>query len=330
MLRIIYPTKNLITMKAVLLAAGKGKRLSPITEKLPKQMIKIAGKPILEYVIEYLIQLNFDNVCIIISPQSEQIKKYFGDGTNYGIKITYIYQKEQKGTAHATNLAKDFVGQDGFLLYLADTIIPNIHEDFLQKITSNKFEVEILSSKITEEKSNSVGNILLDGDLVTKITEKSITTGTKLGWGGIAFFKSNLIFKMIEKLNPSVTGEYEITDAMNDILLIEKKIRNHICTSFIDTGTLKGLLNLMRYLFVNKNDSPFKIDLPILSNPIYIGKNCKFGKNTIIGPVVSIGNNVSIGDNTIIKNSIILDDVIIPSNQKISDSILSNEHQLSL
>jgi len=316
-------------MKAVLLTAGKGERLFPITTNLPKQMISIAGKPILEYVIEHLIRLNFDNICLVIGHKGEKIEKYFGNGSRYGIKITYVYQRKQKGTAHATYLTKDFVGQDGFLLYLADTIIPSGLEDFLQKINPNKFEVELLSSAITQEKTKFVGNILINGDLVTKISEKSRLDKTQLGWAGIAFFKSNLIFKMIEKLNPSATGEYEITDALNNILL-EKKIRNYICTSFIDTGTLKGLLNLMRFLFLDKKDAYFKTDLAILSNHIFVGDNCEFGKNTIIGPMVSIGDNVCIGNNTTIKNSIILDNVKIPSNQKISGSILSSEHQLYL
>ncbi len=316
-------------MKAVLLAAGVGTRLFPITSNLPKQMIKIVGKPILEYILEYLIQLNFDSICLVIGYNGEKIEEYFGDGSRYGIKIIYVYQIEQKGTANATYLAKDFVGQDGFLLYLADTIIPNSLEDFLQKIISNKFEIELLSSEIPKEKTDFVGNILINGDLVTKISEKSELDNTKLGWAGIAFFKSNLIFKMIEKMNLSATGEYEITDAMNGILL-EKKIRNHKCASFIDTGTLKGLLSLMKFLLQKKKVCHTIPILSTISSPVYIGKNCKFGKNTIIGPMVSIGDNVNIGNNTIIKNSIILDGVLIPSNQKISDSVLSNDHQLSL
>ena len=314
-------------MKAVLLAAGKGERLFPITHNLPKQMISIAGKPVLEYIIEKLIGLNFDNICLVIGHKGEKIKEYFGDGSRYGIKINYVYQKEQKGTAHATYLAKDFVGQDKFLLYLADTIISSGLDDFLQKINSNDFEVEILSSVVSQEKTESVGNILINGDLVTKISEKSKLNTAPLGWAGIAFFKSNLIFKIIEKLNPSVTTEYEITDALNNILQ-KKKIKNHKCT-FIDTGTVEGLLNLMKFLFLDKTYDYSKTDSKILLDPVYIGKNCKFGKNIIIRPMVSIGDNVSIHDTTI-KNPIILDDVIIHSNQKIFDSILSNNYKLSL
>jgi glucose-1-phosphate thymidylyltransferase len=327
MLRIIYWTKKSTTMKVVLLAAGKGKRLSPITEKLPKQMIKIVGKPILEHIIQYLAKHNFDDICIIIGHQSEQIKKYFGDGSNFGVKITYVYQKEQKGTAHATYLSKNFVGQDNFLLYLADTIIPNDLNNFLQK-TSKNFDIEILSSDVNKEKSNSVGTISYKGDgLVTEILEKNNVDGVVLAWAGIALFKSNKIFKTIEELQPSIREEYEITDAINNLIQNGSQVRHHRYFSFIDAGTVKGLLDLQKFLLKEKK-SELQSSSIILSNTVYIGENCKFGKNLTIGPFVSIGNNVIIEDNIIIQNSIILDNSRIDSNTKIMDSILFNENQI--
>jgi len=313
-------------MKVVLLAAGKGERLYPITNEIPKQMIKIGGKPILEYILEKLISLNFNDICIVVGHNGVKIKQYFKDGARFGIKISYVFQQEQNGTANATYLAKDFVGNNPFLLYLADTIIPNDLEHFLQNVTFDNSDVTLLSSKISPNQTKSVGNILVNDGIVKEISEKSQIEGTKFGWAGLAFFKSHLIFKTIENLHLSRTKEFEITEAIGNMLRDGKIIKNFQCSSFIDTGTLNGLCNLMKFLLKDNYET---LSTQII-NPVYVGKNCKFGKNTKIGPQVSVGDNISIGENTILKNSIILDDTNILPNQKISYSILSPNHKISL
>lgn len=320
--RIIYLIKFHTIMKAVLLAAGKGIRLSPITEKLPKQMIKIAGKTILEYVINNLAQNNFKDICIVVGHENNQIKQYFGDGSQFGVNITYVIQNEQKGTAHAALLTKDFVGNNEFLLYLADTIITEDLNIFLKNCQTD-FDVKIISSKVNKEKSDSVGKIhFKDNDIVTKISEKSSSDSIILAWAGIAYFKSNQIFKVIEKLKTSIRNEYEIVDAFNNFINEGKKINQYQCNSFIDTGTVQGLLDLQQYLFKINQFNP--------SKNIFIGNNCNIKNEFLIGPFVSVGNNVIIKNNIIIQNSIIMDDVTINSDKIIKDSILFGDYIIHL
>ena len=159
-------------MKAVLLAAGKGIRLRPITDKIPKQMIKIAGKPLLEYIINDLVSCGFDKICIVIGHHGDQIKEYFLDGKKFNAKIQYVEQRKFKGTADATRHTKKFVNNESFLLYLSDTMIPNF-DDILKNLLKSNEDVEILSTKILHSQLQKVGNIQInDKNYVTKIIEK--------------------------------------------------------------------------------------------------------------------------------------------------------------
>jgi glucose-1-phosphate thymidylyltransferase len=311
-------------MKAVLLAAGKGERLQPLTNKISKQMITIAGKPFLEYVINDIVRLGFDDICIVIGHLGNQIQDYFKDGRKFNAKIRYVTQKEFKGTADATNYAREFVGSDKFLLYLTDTLIPGL-ENYLKNMLNQDPEIEILSAKIDDSEISSAGNIELDGDYVKEISEKPKHSKSNLAWAGIALFKSNLIFKIIENLKPSFRGEYEITDAMNQVLQNNKKIKNHICERYIDSGTPKGLIEATKFILSNNNlTQNFSKSQVSTIEPIYVGKNCVIGEGSNIGPFVSIGNNVTIGRSVTIEESLILDESNIESNQNIKKSIISS------
>ncbi|MDC1136659.1 sugar phosphate nucleotidyltransferase [Nitrosopumilus sp.] len=316
-------------MKVVLLSAGLGKRLEPITYSIPKPMIPISGKPILGYIIDDLKKLGFTDFCIVIGHLGEKIKQYFGDGTNFNVKISYVEQEIFSGTATATKLAKNFVNDSPFLLYLADTIIPKNLRNYIQNMINSNFEINLLSSQINSSEIGNVGNIEVKNECVSKISEKTLSSKSNLAWAGIAFFKNNYIFKMIEQLSPSQRGEFEITDAMNLVLENNVKIGNFTCDGYIDAGTISGLLELNTFILnlqqrTTQNSSN-------IHYPVYIGNQCTIGKNVELGPSVSIGDGVNIGDNVKIKNSLIFNNSKISSNQNISNSIIDdNQNILSL
>ena len=235
-------------MKAVILSAGEGKRLKPTTDFMPKTMIKISGKPIIEYIINDLLKFGFNEICIVIGHRGNQIKSYFGDGTKLNAKISYVVQKELKGTANATNSARNFVCEEPFLLHLGDAINPGALEENIENMLNNDADINILSTPILPSKVSKVGNIETDGNNVIRITEKSPKSKSNLSWAGVAVFKSNFIFKIIDKLQPSLSGEYEITEAMNNALSYGFKIRNHVCKKSIDAGTMNGLEEVSKYI----------------------------------------------------------------------------------
>lgn len=309
-------------MKVILLAAGLGKRLEPVTSSVPKPMIVISGKPILEYIINDLKNTGFTDFCIVVGHLNEKIKKYFGDGTAFGIKITYVEQKNFSGTASATKLARNFVGDESFLLYLADTVIPKNLTNHLKKMIKSNYQMSLLSSKILPSQIGNVGNIEVENNNILKITEKDFSTKAHLGWSGIAFFTNNYIFKIIEKLNLSKRGEFEITDAFNLSLTNKVKIGNFTCEGYVDAGTISGLLELNK-IILNQEKTVIKNN-SIINSPVYIGKRCNIGKNVKLGPFVSIGDDVDVGDDVILKNSVILSNSKILPKEEIFDSVVDD------
>jgi NDP-sugar pyrophosphorylase family protein len=303
-------------MKAILLAAGLGNRLLPITESIPKPMIKIADKPILEYILNNLITAGFDDFCIVVGHQANQIKNHFKNWNKSGIKITFVTQNSLLGTADALSCAKNFVHNENFLVYLSDTLIPNL-PNILNKIKNNDSDISLISSQNYSNPSNSIGNIVTTGNIVTHISEKSNSSNSTLAWAGIAFFKDNSIFDVIKKLTLSKTDEYDITEAMNLMLKNKKIIQNFTCDEFIDCGTLDGLLNGLSFI-VSK--------IPNLS---YVSKDCILGTNVTIEQNVSIGKNCKIGNNVKLSNCILLDDTFIENNKEIENMVIGGNKILN-
>jgi len=315
-------------MKAILLAAGKGERLFPLTKEICKPMIKIAGKPILEYIIEDLERCGFDDLYIIVGYKKEQIINYFQ--LRNSSKIQFIEQKKFKGTADATFHAKEIVENDDFLLYLSDTIIPNFQQYF-NKMLNSQNDIDLISAKIDPSKVSSTGNIEVSENLVTRIIEKPTNALSNLAWAGVSFFKTNYIFELINSQTLSKKGELDITETMNLALEQKLTIQNHTCEKFLDAGTIQGLVDIMKFVLTHRFSSRYteQYSSQIHSkNPISIGNDCSFGKNNFVGPYVSIGDNVIIGDNVEIQNSLILDNAKINDNAKIKNSIVFNNQIL--
>ncbi len=311
-------------MKAVLLAAGKGKRLYPVSENLSKLMIVINGKPFLEYVINDLISIGISDICIVIGHFGKQIKDHFGNGQKFGVNIEFVEQKELLGTANALYCVKNFVGKNPFLLYLPDTILSDSLTTYYDKIVKTNSEVHILVSKVSRENISNVGTIETDGNKIIKINEKSPHSSSNLAWAGIAIFRSNLIFNVIDKLSLSTRGEYEITEAMNEILNLKKDIEFQVSDKFLDLGTPKGLLEVMKFL-LNRNhvSKPDKNKNIKFIQPVFVGKNCLICDGCTIGPFVSIEENVQIKNNISINNSLILNNSVIESSVDIENKIIS-------
>ena len=316
-------------MRAILLAAGMGTRLSPITDSFPKQMIPICGNPLIHYVINDLADSGISKICIVLGKNGNLIKDFLQDGSNYNIEIQYVYQQSQIGTANALLIAKNFAYEGSFFLYLSDTLITNKFQNAVKLLCSSKNSINILTSKIFSDDVKTKGNVKISNNQVIEISEKPNSNNSEFVWAGVSFFADNLIFNYMNQLDKSHTAEFEITDVMEKALRDNVVIQNFFCDGFIDYGTVSGVLNVTEFILKNKkfNNSFNNSGLP---TSYYVGENCKIGSDVIIEKYSSIGNNVIIGKNTKISNSVILDDVIIPQNTTISNSIVSKFTTLSL
>jgi len=324
-------------MKCVILAAGEGKRMHPLTFTRPKVMIPIANKPILEWNLINAIDAGIKEFIFIISYKSEMVRNYFENGKKWKVKIEYISQGEPLGTAHAIGTAEKFV--DNFLILSGDTIFG---KQDIKSIVKKENSMGLYKIENAEE----YGIVEIKGKKIVKIYEKMQDPFSNDINAGIYHFNKK-IFNFIKKTKKSLRGEYEITDSINmmvedgeiegiflkewrDVVYpwhlldaneeILKKIDKKIEQTVEKNTTIKGKV------IVGKN-STIKSG-SFIEGPVIIGDNCKIGPNCYIRPYTSIGNNCHIGNACEVKNSIIMDNSNIPHQNYVGDSIIGQNCNL--
>jgi len=333
-------------MDAVILAAGEGTRLRPLTVVRPKPMIPVAGKPILEWSIESVSEF-FDHVFVVVGYKKEKIISYFGRQFKNS-KIEYIEQKEQLGTANAIRLAEKYISGD-FLVMNGDLIVSkNLIKNFIEFKKKHNIHNIMCLTKVKNPKDFGVVEII--GDKIKNIVEKPDNPKSDLVNAGVYFFNED-IFNDISKVEKSERFEYEITDAIK-MLIKENKILGYVNEElWIDVGKPWDLLEANELILKNLKESTIhhtvKIDknvtiknnilvgegTEILSGsyivgPCYIGKNCHIGPNNYIRPYTSIGDNCHIGAAVEIKNSIIMSNTNIPHLNYVGDSVIGERCNL--
>jgi len=339
-------------MKAVILAAGEGKRLRPITATRPKPLIPIAGKALLEHNILGLKSAGFNQILLIVGYREDQIKDYFKDGTEkYEVTIEYITQEEYLGTAHAAGLAKKFVGNDDFLMMYGDLLVDiDVFKELYRYYQEKKCDG--LITLIGVKNPQDYGIISLDKNgFVESIIEKpspNLNLGN-LANAGIFIFNPR-IFEAISKTKKSIRGEYEFTDSMSLLFgEMKGKIVGYVLKDYFwsDIGLPWQLLDANSHL-LDKMESNIEIsdtDEVYISNnvhigkdtrilpgtniqgPCFIGEECLIGPNAFIRPYTFIGNHCHVGMSEI-KNSIIFSDTNIPHFNYVGDSIICEKVNL--
>jgi bifunctional UDP-N-acetylglucosamine pyrophosphorylase/glucosamine-1-phosphate N-acetyltransferase len=318
-------------MKCVILAAGEGKRMRPLTFTRPKVMLPIANKPILEWNLLNAIDAGLTEFVFVIGYKPEMVRNYFGDGTNWNASIEYVNQGKALGTAHAIGTVENFV--DDFIVLCGDTIFGK--EDF-QNIAKNKMSMGL----VEVENAKEYGIVKLEGKRIVQIHEKMENPISNVINAGIYHFDSN-IFGYIHKTGKSPRGEYEITDSIN-MLLKEEEMDGIFLKEWRDVvypwhlldaneeilkksdGKIDGFVGenvtLKGNVVVGKNSTI----LPgsYIEGPVVIGSNCKIGPNCYIRPYTSIGNDCHVGNACEVKNSIVMDNSNVPHQNYVGDSII--------
>ncbi len=327
-------------MDAIILAAGEGTRLRPLTSTRPKPMLPVAGKPILKWDLEALRENRVKKAIIIVGYKKEAITDYFGNSFK-GMEIEYITQREQLGTGHAVSMAEKSV--DGkFLVMNGDLLVSkNLISDFIKD--SNKLNSDASLCVVEVKNPSEFGIIELEGNSIKNIVEKPKESKSNLANAGIYIFNSK-IFDAIKRIEKSARLEYELTDAIKLMLPDSNVNAFHCSEQWIDIGRPWDLLDaneiIMRSieLDISKNSeiekfAVLKGDVHIGENtivrsgsyiegPVYIGKNCRIGPNCYIRPYSCILDKVHIGNSVEIKNSIIMSGTNIPHLSYIGDSII--------
>nr|MCU0317677.1 sugar phosphate nucleotidyltransferase [Fimbriimonadaceae bacterium] len=233
-------------MKGVILAAGKGTRLYPVTRAIAKPLLPIANRITLDYAFEQLKGCGVTEVCVVVGENEGQMRQALGDGTAFGVSLTYVRQTEPKGLAHAVGFAKDFVAGDDFILYLGDAIYSHSLKPFVEKFRESGAANLNLVKPVEDPRRFGVANV--NGDRITKLVEKPAVPESNLAMAGMYVF-GPAIWTILPDLKPSARGEYEITDAIQGLIDQGEIVTAGVYEDeWFDTGTLDSFLATSRFL----------------------------------------------------------------------------------
>ncbi|MCZ7361859.1 MAG: sugar phosphate nucleotidyltransferase [Candidatus Methanoperedens sp.] len=325
-------------MKAVILAAGIGTRMGPLTESKPKVMLPLANRPLLEHIIVGLKAGGIREFLLVVGYHKEKIKEYFGDGKNLGVKIGYIEQKQQKGTADAIGIVRDSINER-FLVANGD-VLAGISD--IKKILKNDAEVVLAAKRVASPQEYGILNV--SGKNVKRIVEKPREPESDLANAGIYIFSPS-IFEAIDRTKPSVRGEYEITESIQMLIDSGKAAGYVSLEKWQDIGFPWHLLETNEKMLKGGEDIMWEIRGEVepyatlkgavsvgkgtiirngayITGPVVIGNNCDIGPNCYIRPATSIGDEVRIGNAVEVKNSIIMNSTHIGHLSYVGDSII--------
>jgi glucose-1-phosphate thymidylyltransferase len=331
-------------MKGLVLAGGLGTGLRPLTHTGPKQLIPVANKPVLFYGIEDMIEAGIKEIGIIVGYTEERIKilkNAIGDGSRWGIKITYIQQDAPRGLAHAVYCAKDFMGDDSFVVHLGDNILKGGITKYVKDFENSDYDAAILLSEVEEPWKYGVATLNEKGEVID-LEEKPQKPKSNFVIVGVYFFKPT-IFNAIEKIKPSERGELELTSAIRELMISkDHKVKSYFTTDWWDdTGTAEALLRANHVILsdLKSSDIRGKVEdgVSIMGNasigvgslikrgsmirgPVIIGNNCTIAQ-AYIGPYTSIGDNTTIMGGEI-ESSVVIGDTRIECEKRIVDSLI--------
>jgi glucose-1-phosphate thymidylyltransferase len=332
-------------MKALVLSGGKGTRLRPLTFTCAKQLIPVANKPILGYVLDQIAETEITKVGLIIAPETgNYVKEYVKDGSEWNFNVTYIPQ-EPLGLAHAVKTAQNFLGQDSFIMCLGDNLTGQGVSTLIQKFKKENLDSLIVLKEVDNPSSFGIAQLDNKGNIV-KLVEKPKTPMGNLAIIGTYLF-SNKIHQAIERIKPSWRGELEITDTIQEMINMGFKVKAEILNSWwLDTGKKDDILSanakildeyIQRDIKGNvtnstiegrvKVDAEAKIIDSKIRGPCIIGKNTLI-ENSFIGPCTSVGDNSKIL-NSNLEYCVILENVIIKDVERLEESLIGKNAKVT-
>ena len=284
-------------MKSIILCAGKGTRLRPLTHTSAKHLIPIANKPVLFYAIEAIKDCGIKDIGIIIGETGEDIKSELREGSKWGVNISYIEQKEALGLAHAVSVACDFLGEDKFLMYLGDNLLKNGVESYANIFLQGNYNAFVLLTEVDNPRQFGVAE--LEGGRVVRVVEKPKEPVSNLALIGVYFFDEN-VHQAIKSIKPSARGELEITDSIQWMIDKGYKVGAEVIKGWWkDTGKPDDILEANRLILedIERDVGGAKVvdEASQISGRVKIGKGSEIINSKIVGPVI-IGERVRIVD----------------------------------
>ncbi len=330
-------------MKALVLSGGKGTRLRPLTHTMPKQLVPVANEPILGYVFHHIKDAGIKDVGVVVSPETQKdIRKFLGKGSRWRVRITYIPQQQPLGLAHAVKIARPFLGDSPFVMYLGDNLLAQGIKEFMEEFHSTNPDALIFLKEVDNPRAFGVAVLNKKGQ-ITKLVEKPKDPPSNLALVGVYFFSPS-IHEAIERIRPSARGELEITDAIQELMRSGGSVTGQILKDWwLDTGKKDDFLAANTVVLDDyiKRDIQGKVDSKSnvsgrvriektgrivnssVRGPVVIGKRCEI-VDSFIGPYTTIGHGTRI-INSAIEHSVILDKCYIENIARLEDSLIGRE-----
>ena len=282
-------------MKGLILSGGKGTRLRPLTFTQAKQLVPVANKPCLFYGIEALKEAGIEEIGIVVGDTKEEIKTAVGDGSRFGVRISYIEQNAPLGLAHAVKISQSFLKDDPFVMYLGDNILKKGIKSLVEEFKTAQPNSMILLTEVPDPQMFGVAE-LKDGKVVN-LVEKPKEPKSNLALVGVYMFDSH-IFEAVNSIKPSWRNELEITDAIQYLVERGYRVQPHIVTGWWkDTGKLEDMLEANRLILESLSGEILGIvdETSKINGQVRIEKGVKVKNSTIRGPAI-IGEDSEIID----------------------------------
>ena len=333
-------------MKALILAGGAGTRLRPITHTRAKQLVPVANKPILFYGIEAMVAAGITEIGVIVGDTRDEVMQALGDGSRFGATITYITQDEPLGLAHCVLIARDFLADDDFVMYLGDNLLEQDLSAFAAafeeaRAGSEPPAAQILLKQVPDPHRFGIATLDADGN-VTELVEKPADPPSDLALVGVYLFTAR-VHDAVAGIEPSPRGELEITDAIQWLLDQGDRVRCELLTGWwIDTGKLTPLLEANRLLLENIDTSVAgsvdqastiegrvvigdgaEIVNSTIRGPVAIGERTRV-ENSFIGPFSAVGNDCVV-DHSEVEHSVVMDGSSIIDIARLEDSLIGSD-----
>jgi glucose-1-phosphate thymidylyltransferase len=300
-------------VKGLILSGGKGTRLRPITHTSAKQLIPVANRPVLFYGIEAIAAAGIDDIGIIIAPETgDEIRAAAGDGSRFGVHITYIVQDSPAGLAHAVLTAEPFLGDDAFVMYLGDNLLQGGIVDFVERFRTGACDALILLTPVPDPENYGVAE--LEGERVVRLIEKPRTPRSDLALVGVYMFTAS-VHDAARAISPSARGELEITDAIQHLVDSGLRVEPHIVQGWWkDTGQLADMLDANRLILDTLEAScEGVLDESQLDGRVVVAAGARLERSTVRGPAIIgararlidayVGPYTAVGEDCVIESS---------------------------
>lgn len=299
-------------MQAVILAAGKGKRLHPITATRTKAMAPILGLPIVERVMEPMVANGIQEFILVTSPDDEEIRTHFQSRSRLGVQVHLVPQPAPLGMGHALLQAAPYI-QGDFILSACDNLVEAHQIQTLVETWSSQSPEAILTTlPVGPEEIVRMGIVALDGDTITRIVEKPTLEQAPSNIGSVPLYIfTRRLLAYLAEIEPSPRGEYELQDAIQNLIDLEGNVRAFALSGRNDLTHPADLLEInLRYLAQNHSESRVNLGTvgpnTRLLSPFYIEGGVKIGADCIIGPNVYIETGAVLGDQVQLENAVVL------------------------